>query len=344
MKKTIYFLAIFALMSACTSGKQKTDNNEQQTAETTTAELTETNMEKRADISYTQCPLAYLIEGELYFYNDDDNIKVKFVEETEPIFNFTFDTEGETLYYSAERNNQLWLKKAILSNSIVTPDWVHDWCLEKDNETNDYPNQLYFSEVVEPNHKGELLLEYQFDISYNDFRKFEIYNIATEQSIIGDKYSDQALIEKFKPEVSEAKSGEYFETTREQLYYTRNNVKVCLTDKLDINGLKNKYDIDYGIKTQFSDYTFSPDETKILFRALLGNSEDTFHGPYCIANADGSNQFILEQATASWEISPAWLKNNKIAFTDREENLYVANNKDNSVQKIAENVSVYLGR
>lgn len=64
MKKTIYFLAIFALMSACTSGKQKTDsneNNEQQKTETTTAEST--------DISNTQCRLAYLIEGEfLLFY------------------------------------------------------------------------------------------------------------------------------------------------------------------------------------------------------------------------------------------------------------------------------------
>ena len=88
MNKTICFLAILTLLSACKGGEQKTTNNEQQTADTT---ATEANMDKPADVNYTQCTLAYLVEGELYFYSLDANQKVKFVEEPDTIFNFTFD-------------------------------------------------------------------------------------------------------------------------------------------------------------------------------------------------------------------------------------------------------------
>ena len=42
MKKTIYYLAIFALLTACTDRNQKNGNNETQMADTTASE---TNME-----------------------------------------------------------------------------------------------------------------------------------------------------------------------------------------------------------------------------------------------------------------------------------------------------------
>jgi DNA-binding beta-propeller fold protein YncE len=41
---------------------------------------------------------------------------------------------------------------------------------------------------------------------------------------------------------------------------------------------------------------------------------------------------------------PVWLKNNNVVFFDNENNLFVANNDDNSVRKIAENVSLYKSR
>lgn len=130
MKKTIYYLAIFALLTACTDRNQKNGNNETQMADTTASE---TNMEKPADITYTQCPLAYLVEGELFFHSLDDNKSVKFAEESDTIFNFTFDTEGKTLYYTVEREGSLWLKSAVINDSKITPQWVVDWELKKDD-------------------------------------------------------------------------------------------------------------------------------------------------------------------------------------------------------------------
>ena len=66
-------------------------------------------------------PLAYLINGELFFHSFDDNQKVKFTEEPEAIFNFTFDPEGNIMYYSVERDSMLWLKSAHIRDLEITP-------------------------------------------------------------------------------------------------------------------------------------------------------------------------------------------------------------------------------
>lgn len=94
MKRTIYLLAILVLLASCTGGN-KSGNTEQQTADTT------------AGNAYMQSTLAYLIDGELYFHSFDDNTKVKFKEESEPILNFVFDEESKTLYYSVERDSAM---------------------------------------------------------------------------------------------------------------------------------------------------------------------------------------------------------------------------------------------
>ena len=70
---------------------------------------------------------------------------------------------------------------------------------------------------------------------------------------------------------------------------------------------------------------------------------DLGHGPYSIANKDGSNQMILTQTDIS-ESNPVWLKNNKIVFIGDEKKLFVADNDKNSIRQIAENVSLYVGR
>ncbi len=337
MKKTIYFLAIFAILSACSGSELKTGNNEQQTADKTAADLTGINTEKPTDIAYTQCPLAYLVHGELYFHSLDENKKVKFSEEPDAIFNFTFDTEGKTLYYSVERDSSLWLKAADISDSKVTPQWVVDWKLKKDDCITD----TYGESSPLLYHDGELLIEHNFEWDYYDFRNFVIYSFADEERSFHEKESDARLIQKFIVELPWDKAEKQFKTTKQQLYYTHKNAKVCLTDTLDIDGLKGEGD--GWVKTEFHYFTFSPDEKKVLFGALLAWG-DLPHGPYCIANLDGSRQFILEEANITYKRKPVWLKNNSVAFTNTEENLFIANNDDNSLQKIAENVTMYMGR
>jgi hypothetical protein len=186
-------------------------------------------------------------------------------------------------------------------------------------------------------------MEHGFVWDYYDFRKFDIYSIAGKEKKSLDKESDGRVLGKFMTELPRNKADQYFKTTKQQLYYTRNNVKVCLSDKLDFNVLRNKESEDYWVETEFISFMLSPDETKILYGTII-EMGDLGHGPYCIANKDGSNQMILEQTDIGSNKNPVWLKNNSIIFTDYEKNLFVANNDELSIQKIAENVSLYGAR
>ena len=53
---------------------------------------------------------------------------------------------------------------------------------------------------------------------------------------------------------------------------------------------------------------------------------------------------ILKQTDIGSNKNPVWLKNNSLVFTDYENNLYVANNDEPSIQKITANVSLYVAR
>ena len=337
MKRTIYFLAVLAIVSACNDGKQTTENSEPQIADSTTTELTETTTIEAADIAYMECPLAYLVNGELFFYSLDDNINVKFVEESEPIFNFTFDTEGETLYYSVEREGSLWLKTADISKSTISPQWLVDWELVKKefiSDTDGGPTPLYF-------YKGELVSRYNYSYDSYDFDKIAIYSLANKK--ITRKENDYSFLAKVYGELSPEKSKQNFQAVDEQLYYSNNNTKVALTNSLNLEEIKREMSEEYWNETEFTDYTFSPDKTKILFGALVWQGEVPF-GRYCISNIDGSKQMILEQSRTDVGRRPIWLKNNKIAFKGDENKLFVADNDKNSIRQIAENVMIYVAR
>lgn len=289
MKKTICFLAILAILSACIGSNNQTGNNENnglQHADLTVAEHTETTIETRSDITYTQCPLSYLVDGKLYFQNVDNNKKLKFSEETENILNFTFNPEGNILYYTVERDSSLWLKSADISETEITPQWLINWVLKKEEcitETYGETSPLFY-------YNGELIIRHNFIWDYYDFYSMAIYSIANK--IIIQKEFDYDFIIKISGELASNKAGQYFQTIDKNLYYTRNNIRICLTDKLDFEMLRNKENEDYWVETEFNSFMLSPDETKVLYGTII-EMGDLGHGPYCIANKDGSNQMIL---------------------------------------------------
>lgn len=328
MKKIFYLALSLVLLSACSGGKENA-NNERQTDDTIEEII--------PDIVYTQYPFAFLCEGELFFYSFDDNKKVKFMEETEAILNFTFDTEGKILYCNVERDNSLWLKSVDISESNPSPEWVVDWKLKKAaciSETYGEASPLLY-------HKGELLVEHTFNWDFYGFESMAIYSIAKNK--ITRRESNYSFIQKFSGEVSFDKIQHYFKTLNQQLYYTRNNTKACLTDNLDFKVLRPKENEDFWVDTEYTHYSLSPDEKKVVFGVML-EFGDLAHGPYCIANVDGSNQMLLKNTDIASSTKPIWLKNNRVAFVDNDKNLFVANNDENSIQKIAENVSFYVAR
>lgn len=325
IKKSLYFLMMLFMLSACTESNSQAAKAEVQTTDAAAQQV--------SSIAYTEYPLAYLVDGELFFYSLADNKKIKFTEEPSAIFNFTFDTEGTTLYYNVERDNTLWLKSADISTADVTPQWLVDWQLQKDEcitETYDETSPLLY-------HQGKLLMQHGFNWDTYYFSSMSIYSIGTKE--ISRKGLDYDVIQKYSGALTFDKIYQYFKTIKQQLYYTGNNAKVCLTDKLDFVAQKTAEDeVD---EIEFTGFMLSPDKTKILFGAAVSWG-DLGHGPYNIANADGSQQMMLKDTDIASSKQPVWLKNNRVVFIDNESNLFIANNDDNTIEKVAENVSSYV--
>lgn len=334
MKQAIYLLVIYALFTACNSGNKESGNNQHQKADTT---LSESIVENYADIVYTECDLAYLIDGQLFFHNVDGNQKVKFTEEPDTIFNFTFDIEGKTMYYSVLCDNFLWLKSVDIDQSEITPQWLTNLELTKKDcttETYGEVSPLFY-------YNRELIIQHNFNWEYYGFESMAIYSIANKS--IAQKEYNYELIQMASGELSYEKSEQYFEKIDEQLYYKYKNTNTCLSDQLDFKVLRNKESEDYWVETDFTSFTLSPNETKILYGAMI-EMGDLGHGPYCIANVDGSNQMILKETDIASNKKPIWLKNNNVAFADYEKNLYVAKNEEKTILQIAKNVSEYKTR
>ena len=314
MRKIIYLLALLTLLSACNSN---TSSNNKQT---------------NAVYTYTDCSLAYLIDGELYFHDFEGNEKVKFVEEPDPILNFVFDDEGETFYYSVERNNTLWLKAAGISKQeMIKPEWVISWQLIKAKAfSNKEMSPLYYNE-------GKVIIQHGFHSASQHYDKMSMYTVP--DNTINHSKLDYTLIPSSFGAFTTEKNEEYFETIDEDAYYISDNAKICLTDRMDFytEEEKNEDDSYASEDSYYYGFTFSPDSSKVLFVAQILEQKWRY-GPYCIANIDGSNQMVLEQSDSFIEKLPVWLKNNSVVFIDHEGSLCVANNNKNNIEKIAGNV------
>ena len=319
MRKTTCFLVSLVIFAACTNGNQKDGNNKQQTAYKTTAN------------AYLQAPVAYLIDGELFFHDFERNTKIKFAEESEPILNFIFDEEGKTLYYSVERDNTLWLKSANISKSEIKPEWVISWQLIKDKAfSNKEMSPLYYNE-------GKVIIQHGFDSPSQHYDKMSMYTVS--DNTINHSELDYKLIESSFGAFTTDENDEYFETIGEEAYYIYDNAKVCLTDRMDFYTKDEKNEGDsYALEdSYYYGFRFSLDSTKVLFVAQILEQKWRY-GPYCIANIDGSNQMVLERSDSFIETLSVWLNNNSVVFMDHEGSIYVANNDENSIEKIAENV------
>lgn len=327
----MFYLALsLVLFSACSGGKENA-NNERQVGDTI--------KEVISDIVYTQYPFAYLSDGELYFYSFEENKKVKFVEETEAILNFTFDAEGKTLYYSVERNSTLWLKSADISKSEIKSEWLISWNLNKDIDM----GYMYVGMSPLYHHEGKIIIMHGY-LDYSPYYdKMTYYYI--DQRKTSQLANDIDLRRSSYGVLSRKEKSRYFEVIDEQLYYIHNHAKVCLTDKIDFKAVeeKNKHDSEICDSRQYSHYIFSPDKKKVAFAAemLMG---EWANGPYCIANVDGSKQMLLEESNFMVVSNPIWLNAHELIFRSHKGELYVANNDENSIKKIAENVSFYETR
>jgi len=287
MKKSTCLFAMLVIFASCNSGIKKSENNQHQSANLSIVEAIE---KKDADIAYLQCPLAYLIEDVLYFHDFENNEKVKFIEEPDPIFNFVFDADGKTLYYSVERDNTLWLKSAEISSSEIIPQWLISWNLNKENDFMSVGmSPLYY-------HKGKIVIMHGYHDDSQSYGRMTYYFINKRKIAQLDR--DIVFIRSAFGMLSWEVSGKYFEQNDEQLYYIHNSARICLTDKIDFKAIEEKNKDDFVISDTrgYDYYIFSPDSTKVAFGAVMYEGSHWVEGPFCLANIDGSKQMVLEES------------------------------------------------
>lgn len=311
MKQTIHLLGLLVLLLACKNDKQSDTAH-----------------------AYTDCPLTYLIDGELYFHDFIRDEKLKFTEETEPILNFVFDEEGKTLYYSVERNGTLWLKAANISNPEVAPEWLISWSL-------DIEKDMGFSFVgMSPlyYHEGNIIVMHGYNLDSFYYDLMTHYYINKKETTQMDM--DIGFIRSTYGMLSWEESYKHFKQNDNQLYYIPNSKSVCLTNKIDFKAIeeKNRDNFEIANTRSYSYYIFSPDRSKVAFGVGMLEGSEWVVGPFCLANVDGSKQMALLESNFTVVSNPIWLNNNEFAFRSFEGKLYIANNNEKSIEMIAEGV------
>ena len=306
--KTI-FARVFAVVAMCTfvacgSGKNKENNQEKDSLEVGVPSYNYTNFTSSNVIAYQ--------DSLLFFYNVDEDMTIPFhLLEPDEIFNFIFDPDGKTLYYTVVRDGMLWLRQATFGGEEPQLEDLVNLNISKESsisETSVEHSRLMYKD-------GKLVIPNGFSWEAYCFTTFRIYTIASRklQDADWDKYVSLMGL-------GEERNSHLFSTKSDQLYYRNGGQLVCVTDKLKLESEMEDEPIEY------TQYSISPDRSKVAFGAitLFG---DVAHGPLCIANADGSQQQILVEDGVSDEQPPLWI-GNRLFFIDVDDELTSENDGD----------------
>lgn len=300
----VFSVTAMCTFFACSAGKNKENTQEKDSLEVGAPSYNYTNFTSSNVIAYQ--------DSLLFFYNVDEDMTIPFhLLEPDEIFNFVFDPDGKTLYYTVVRDGMLWLRQATFGGEKPQLEDLVNLNISKESsisETSVEHSRLMYKD-------GKLLIPNGFSWEAYCFTSFRVYTIASRklQDADWDKYVSLM-------EIGEEREAQYFSTKSDQLYYRNGGKLVCVTDKLNLEEQKEEESIEY------MQYSISPDRSKVAFGAMLMLG-DVAHGPLCIANADGSQQQILVEDGVSDEQPTLWI-GNRLFFIDVDDELTSENDND----------------
>ncbi len=325
--KKLNFLLIFVaiIFFACnenTSTKKEVENNDD---DNTKQELVEDDSPATGEYTdYRGAEVAFVKAGKLYFYYPQENEIKQLQEETETVFNCTFDYEAEILYYTVVRDSILWLKEVDYSGD--TPLEIRELCnfgINIKNCISDPPDYDKSNLIL---HAGEfIVLEHEFDYEVGFLKKIAY-------SLIKKKGPQEIIFDEEMYEI------EFIEEKNNNLFYKGNNLSKNLNlDSLNISPEDPVY---------FHMFNLSKDESKLIF---MVSKENYSYNPYCISDTDGKNQQILN-FTTFFETKPRFIRNRAVFLRETSSTedsriiLAITNAKDNSILEIDEYVDYYAVR
>jgi hypothetical protein len=288
-------------------------------------------------VNYNEFPIAYIKNDKLYFFNPENHTIVEFEEETEQVFNCVYSDQDAMFYYTVSQNENIVIKQVDLSVMPAQPKLLFN--LNK--PAKEFYSETYGEKALLRYIKGSLLLECDFVWDYYNFTKYYEYSIKdnTIATIDWDQF--------------ERKFGYHPYSSRE----TTNDYSSIYnkSKKLDLSKYINEHNIDSEREYFFKG--ISADGSKIIFAIMLDMC-DLAHGPYCVANIDGSNMQVLEDTDMGSAFKPLWSNNNVVYLCSYEsetelnewggaktiDELCYTQATDNSIKRIDQDVDYYATR
>ena len=312
MKRHYYFLLMMLAMGVVScnfSAQQKTNEN---TADVDNTEMvdddSEVDMAEQEIADLSGCDMAILDNGKLLFYNSEEQVLTPYEAETDSVVNSVF--VGDKLYYCVPENGKMVLKSIQLDILGAQPIKVADWGLDYEKcvtETYGTVSPLVY-------YKGHNMLGLWHEFSWDSYalsqqKLFDLntgeitdwdYRTWQDEPTQGD--DDERFLERF------------LKTEDGQLWFVEVDA-TCLTDQIDFGRYIS--DPDYASEPDFEFVSASPDNTKVLYMAML-EWGDYPHGPLCISDVFGTYQVALEDTDCS-EFKAQWLADGSLVYVGYEQ-------------------------
>jgi len=245
-------------------------------------------------VSYNDFPVAYVKNSKLYFFNPENQTTLPFKEEPDSVFNCVYSDNDAMFYYTVVRDGDLCIKQVDLSTNPVQPMLLVDLAKPADeffSETYGEKAKLFFI-------KNNVLLQTGFNWDCYCFRDYIECDLVKQEVHLLDGY---AYYEKYL----EDEEPDRYDKDYKFIYQKAKQLDLTKYMTAD----EEPFEIEYYYVSA------SADGSKIAFFILTGFG-DLPHGPYCIANADGTKLQLLEHTDAGSSFKPLWSNNNVVYTVD----------------------------
>ena len=258
------------------------------------------------------CDVAVFDNGQVTFYNTQDEVFVPYVVETDSVINGVF-VDDYSFYYTVKLGDKLFLKSIVLSDYEPEPNLVADWELRYDqcvSETYGKASPLLWFPEFE-----RIGINYDFNWDFYNFAEVKFYDFSTGHLLNGWNEEEDVETDVLDGEFLQFEEDlEHFSAIEGNYYYTSREGMACLSDK--INFKDYCYDPEYYSEPEYQFYSIDPTRRFAAYVAYI-EWGDLGHGPLCIVSLDGKQQIALKDTDAA-DLSWGWLSDGSLLYVGVE--------------------------
>ena len=330
MKRHIYSLLMLLTMGLASCNITIKPDPNSVTTNVDSVEVT-VNMKVYGDsivsqpVDLTQCDMAMLDMGRLFFYNTTTAVMTPFEAEKDSVVNCVF-TGDNKVYYCVACKPKILLRCVDLEQADPQPQELADWGVPYEKCVTETYGTVSPLEYYRG--KNTLGLNHNFSWDGYWFTDKKLYNIETgeitdwtwkweeEYQRMQNRNDEEQTEENYHYISTANELQEYLTRSEGQYYLTDGNGDdiACLTDQIDFS--KYVSDPEYASDVDFEYVSSSPDNLKVLYMAIL-EWGDFAHGILAVSSNDGKLQIPLEDTDCTG-FTAEWLDDGSLVYVGEE--------------------------